>query len=178
MIRKKCEPAHTRVPPTSFLVQCGQAIPIVLARRRLSWIVLRATPSVRPISRCISSATAGAWEPLFAIADLAGGDWPQRARKAALALSGEHVVEDDNIGTMLLSDIRGIFGVDRQVYVAKDEEKQIYPRRSHSQSDDASRVRPTGSLQLSRAIELTNGRIATESASCTTITESPPYWGV
>jgi hypothetical protein len=54
MIRKKCEPAHTRAPPTSFLVQCGQAIPIVLARRRLSWIVLRATPSVRPISRALT----------------------------------------------------------------------------------------------------------------------------
>ena len=28
------------------------------------------------------------WEPLFAIADLAGGEWPDLARKAALALSG------------------------------------------------------------------------------------------
>jgi hypothetical protein len=50
-------------------------------------------------------------------------------RKAALALSGEHVVEDDNIGTMLLSDIRTIFDVDPQVYVTKDEEKQIPSER-------------------------------------------------
>jgi hypothetical protein len=42
---------------------------------------------------------ADAWEPLFAIADLAGGDWPRRSRKAALALSGDDVLEDDNIGT-------------------------------------------------------------------------------
>ena len=77
----------------------------------------------------LSDRTADAWEPLLAIADLAGGDWPQRARKAALALSGEHVVEDDNIGTMLLSDIRAIFGVDPQVYVTKDEEKQITSER-------------------------------------------------
>src|ERR1700719_3693526 len=31
----------------------GQAIPLACARRRLSWIVLRATPSVRPISRAL-----------------------------------------------------------------------------------------------------------------------------
>ena len=60
-----------------------------------------ATPSPE-IPSGLSDRTADAWESLFAIADLAGGDWPQRARKAALALSGEHVVEDDNIGTMLL----------------------------------------------------------------------------
>lgn len=28
------------------------------------------------------------WEPLLAIADLAGGPWPEQARAAALALSG------------------------------------------------------------------------------------------
>jgi len=27
------------------------------------------------------------WEPLLAIAELAGGDWPERARTAAVALS-------------------------------------------------------------------------------------------
>jgi hypothetical protein len=77
----------------------------------------------------LSDRTADAWEPLFAIADLAGRDWPQRARKAALALSGEHIVEDDNIGTTLLSDIRAIFDADPQVYVAKHEEKQITSER-------------------------------------------------
>jgi hypothetical protein len=77
----------------------------------------------------LGDRAADTWEPLFAIADLAGGDWPRRARKAALALSGEHVVEDDNIGTMLLSDIHTIFDVDPQVYVTKDEEKQIPSER-------------------------------------------------
>lgn len=37
----------------------------------------------------LDDRAADAWEPLFAIADLAGKDWPERARKAALALSGE-----------------------------------------------------------------------------------------
>jgi hypothetical protein len=32
----------------------GQPIPHACARRRLSWIVLRATPNVRPISRALT----------------------------------------------------------------------------------------------------------------------------
>jgi hypothetical protein len=50
-----------------------------------------------------------AWEPLLAIADLAGGDWPERARKAALALSGGSAREDDSNGVRLLADIRDIY---------------------------------------------------------------------
>ena len=52
-----------------------------------------------------------AWTPLFAIADVAGGDWPERARAAAKALcqiAAEEDVEAD-IKTVLLADIRDIF---------------------------------------------------------------------
>jgi hypothetical protein len=61
----------------------------------------------------LNDRAADAWEPLLAIADAAGGEWPQRARRAALALSGEQAIEDDNIGTQLLSDIRAVFTEDR-----------------------------------------------------------------
>ena len=49
------------------------------------------------------------WEPLLTIADRAGGQWPERARKAALALSGNGVSEDGSIGVTLLGDIKAIF---------------------------------------------------------------------
>ena len=49
------------------------------------------------------------WEPLLAIADLAGGDWPKLAREAALALSGAVDAENDNIRVQLLADIRDVF---------------------------------------------------------------------
>ncbi|MGH7074492.1 MAG: DUF3631 domain-containing protein, partial [Stellaceae bacterium] len=52
---------------------------------------------------------ADAWEPLFAIADLAGGEWPNRGRKAAVALSGAGAAGEDNIGSMLLADCREVF---------------------------------------------------------------------
>ncbi len=48
------------------------------------------------------------WEPLFAIADLAGGTWPDDARQAARELSGGVVVESD-ISTELLKDCRDVF---------------------------------------------------------------------
>jgi len=48
------------------------------------------------------------WEPLLAIAEHAGGGWPERARAAAAALSGQKR-EDPSLGTQLLSDIRRAF---------------------------------------------------------------------
>ena len=56
------------------------------------------------------------WEPLLAIADMAGGDWPERARRAALALSVGDGREDDSLNVRLLRDIQTVFeerGADR-----------------------------------------------------------------
>jgi putative DNA primase/helicase len=49
------------------------------------------------------------WLPLFAVADLAGGPWPDRARRAALALSAGRDVQDDEIGTRMLRNIKQVF---------------------------------------------------------------------
>lgn len=47
------------------------------------------------------------WRPLLSIADLAGGPWPERARKAARALQeGER--DERSLGTRLLADVRSI----------------------------------------------------------------------
>jgi len=48
------------------------------------------------------------FELLFAIAD-AGGDWPARARAAALALSTTRDDADDSLSIKLLTDIKSIF---------------------------------------------------------------------
>ena len=57
----------------------------------------------------LSDRQADAWEPLFAIADLAGGEWPKRARDAAVTLSAE---PDDGAsrGALLLGAIRDAMG--------------------------------------------------------------------
>lgn len=63
----------------------------------------------------LNDRAADNWEPLFVIANVAGGDWPERAEAAALALSGE-TQEAPSIGVELLADIRRAFdttGTDR-----------------------------------------------------------------
>ena len=55
------------------------------------------------------------WEPLLAIADHVGGDWPELARQAALKISG-HEQGTLSLSAELLADIREIFdtkGIDR-----------------------------------------------------------------
>ncbi|HGP1315667.1 TPA: DUF3631 domain-containing protein [Pseudomonas aeruginosa] len=49
-----------------------------------------------------------AWEPLLAIADVAGGHWPKSARQAAIVLHG---LEGDtpSIGAELLQDVKSVF---------------------------------------------------------------------
>lgn len=59
----------------------------------------------------IEDRPADLWEPLIAVADLAGGDWPARARRAAVVLTKSR---DDSakasLTTQLLRDIRTAFG--------------------------------------------------------------------
>jgi Protein of unknown function (DUF3631) len=51
------------------------------------------------------------WEPLLAIAELAGGEWPERARRAAVALSGPEAKADaeESKTALLLRDIYTVF---------------------------------------------------------------------
>lgn len=49
------------------------------------------------------------WEPLLVIADTAGGDWPERARSAAVELSANRKVDDTTLGVHLLKDMKEIF---------------------------------------------------------------------
>jgi len=53
---------------------------------------------------------ADAWEPLFAIADHAGGEWPMRARAAAVELSAPIEGEEVGRGAQLLAAIREALG--------------------------------------------------------------------
>jgi hypothetical protein len=52
------------------------------------------------------------WEPLLAVAGIAGGSWPEQARNAALVLSAAAAAADDeqSLEIRLLADIRAIFG--------------------------------------------------------------------
>jgi hypothetical protein len=69
------------------------------------------------VPEVLNDRAADNWRPLLAIADLAGGTWPEDARRAACTLSGEE--EDGAVNVELLRDIRVAFG-DAQVIRSAD----------------------------------------------------------
>jgi hypothetical protein len=60
-------------------------------------------------------------EPLLAIADVAGDEWPERARAALVALCSQSNDDDESLGVKLLSDIRGAFGAGHCDKIATQE---------------------------------------------------------
>jgi hypothetical protein len=67
----------------------------------------------------VEDRDADVWEPLLAIADAAGGSWPDRARVAAVALVAASRDAMPSLGIRLLADLRTIFG-DRDLMSTKD----------------------------------------------------------
>lgn len=61
----------------------------------------------------LSDRSQDVWEPLLALADEAGGIWPQRARQAALALSAPAGQEETSTGVQLLTDLESVFSEER-----------------------------------------------------------------
>jgi hypothetical protein len=59
----------------------------------------------------VEDRAADTWEPLMAVADLAGGAWPQRARKAALLFvsQADEADAEASLSMRLLADIRHTF---------------------------------------------------------------------
>lgn len=58
----------------------------------------------------VNDRDADLWEPLIAIADAIGGEWPDRAREAAVALVAASKKTEPSLGIRLLSDLRTVFG--------------------------------------------------------------------
>ena len=95
-----------------FRQRDAETAAVPLGERAASWSEthLEALRSARPeVSPILDDRAAEVWEPLLAIADLAGGEWPSRAWQAALVLSSGTGREDDSLGVRLLRDIRAVF---------------------------------------------------------------------
>jgi 5S rRNA maturation endonuclease (ribonuclease M5) len=58
----------------------------------------------------IEDRNADVWEALLAVADAVGGEWPQVARAAAVALVAESQESTPSLGVRLLQDIKTAFG--------------------------------------------------------------------
>ncbi|MER6298579.1 DUF3631 domain-containing protein [Kitasatospora sp. NPDC001539] len=58
----------------------------------------------------VTDRPADVWEPLLAVADAAGGHWPDRARTACLELVNAAQANDKgSVGVRLLADLRDVF---------------------------------------------------------------------
>jgi putative DNA primase/helicase len=82
----------------------------VLRQRAARWAADNAAKLEDPdpaIPEVLNDRAADNWRPLLAIADLAGGHWPETARDASGLLSGEG---QDAINVELLADVRQAFG--------------------------------------------------------------------
>jgi putative DNA primase/helicase len=85
-----------------------------LARKAVRWAKDSAAAAKRSdpeIPEAIFNRDADNWRPLFSIAELAGGQWPERVKTAALAQTG--ATEDEAYSTQLLMDIRDVFAEKR-----------------------------------------------------------------
>jgi hypothetical protein len=83
-----------------------------LRRRSARWVAdhlpaLRAADPTVP--EALDDRQADNWRPLLAIADAAGGVWPELARTAAHTLAGAVVEADTTTPVRLLADLRDLF---------------------------------------------------------------------
>ena len=118
------------LPPTlhdrSIIIKLSRARPGEV-RQRFDRRVVSETTLCRKLARwcadnrpkigaCDPRLPAGAfnrladnWRPLFAIAEIAGGDWPERAENAFTKLTSTDDVDAQGLGVLLLADIRLAF---------------------------------------------------------------------
>jgi hypothetical protein len=64
----------------------------------------------------VADRPADVWEPLLAVADLAGGDWPKLAVEACTAFVTGARDNTGSAGTRLLTDLRDVFGDAPQLF--------------------------------------------------------------
>jgi putative DNA primase/helicase len=84
----------------------------VLRRKAARWVDDNFPKLADPdpaVPNSLNDRAADNWRPLLAIAEVAGGDWPARARDAASVLSGEGH-DSTSLNVELLADIRLAFG--------------------------------------------------------------------
>ncbi|WP_344278645.1 DUF3631 domain-containing protein [Actinomadura napierensis] len=67
----------------------------------------------------ITDRPADVWEPLLAIADAAGGDWPERAREACVYLVKQGAERGVSLGIRLLMDLHRVFDGARALFTER-----------------------------------------------------------
>jgi putative DNA primase/helicase len=85
-----------------------------LGRKAARWVADNRDQlaKIRPDMGALVNRPAMNWRPIYAVAELAGGDWPERARKAAEAAARTR--SDHDIKVELIIDIKAVMDADPQ----------------------------------------------------------------
>lgn len=96
------------VEPFRDRIQRGEAEPIWNALADWAGSISQIDFPILPVG--IADRDADVWESLIALADLAGGQWPLLARRAAVTLIASSKAKATSLGLRLLADLRTAFG--------------------------------------------------------------------
>ena len=99
-------------PVTPYRERLTGPVGRALGDRLAAWaerVREKATTYIPEMATGLTDRPADVWEPLLACADLAGGEWPERARRAAVKFHTERANADISLGVRLLSDLRDIW---------------------------------------------------------------------
>lgn len=111
IVRMKKRAPHERVEP--FRSREHEAPGHALRERLAAWaaeVGPRTGASWPTMPDGVEDRPAEVWEPLLAVAEAAGGVWPERARAACLSLVKVAADRRVTLGIRLLADLRTIFG--------------------------------------------------------------------
>jgi Protein of unknown function (DUF3631)/Toprim-like len=115
-VMSRSVPIHMQRAPRGAVKRARKreikAAGLPLAGKLAEWTgsVLDVAKNAQPeIPEQLSDRQADMADPLIALADLAGGDWPEELRLALVELCGQAQREDDSLGVRLLADIRDTF---------------------------------------------------------------------
>jgi putative DNA primase/helicase len=106
-----------------------------------------------PLPDALNDRAADNWTPLLILADLAGGDWPAKARQAALALSGGKDGEAIGLKGQLLADIRDVFAAEGVNKLAsKDMVERLAEIEGRPWAEYGKQRRPISANQLANLL--------------------------
>lgn len=103
----------------------------------------------------IEDRNADVWEPLLAIADAAGGHWPDNARRSAVTHVTAAQAKGGSLGVRLLADVRGVFTRHGEGRVSTDDLLDALHDLDESPWADL-RGKPTTRSPMRRSLGLTS----------------------
>jgi hypothetical protein len=92
------------------------------------------------------------WRPLFAVAEIAGGEWPQRAAAVFTKLTGNEDGDAQGVGAMLLADVRQAFEENRAEKMFSKTLVETLCVMSDRQWPEANRGKPITQTWLARRL--------------------------